>query len=81
MMESAELEEGEIREGDKRAERALWERWAREYGKRWPEEKKGLEKVNAEGVAGGFVLETRGKAKIPFWYRKYAVRLWVGVGM
>lgn len=69
-----EFEEGVRREeswvgyGGKEEKQNMWERWAREQGKRWPIE-------NRDGVQG------RGKARIPLWYREYAPGLWVGVGM
>lgn len=51
--------------------RSMWGRWAQEQGKRWGV---GMGAGEAEG-------EGRGEARIPFWYREYAPRLWTGVGM
>ena len=63
---SGQIGEEEEWDGGKEERQHLWERWAREQGKRWTTE---------------IEIEGRGKARIPLWYRVYAPKLWVGVGM
>lgn len=69
--EEGDIEDQCVGDSGNDVTRSMWERWAQEQGKRWGG---GMSAGEAEG-------EGRGEARIPFWYREYAPRLWTGVGM